>query len=110
MAWLTEISRRRSNGLRRADCPRHRLLRQGQKARLVEDVAHLRLDAHPPDRLEPFAMDARILILVFDLAAALLHRNRTAAFRTLSSQRDERIARAAEAARKIARRLGAGIE
>ena len=98
-------------GSRRLDDAGQRLGRQRKNRRLVEDVAHLATSTPVSrDRFEPFAVDARILILVLDLAAALLHGNRAAAFGALAPQRDERIAPAAEAAGEIARRLGAGVE
>ena len=62
------------------------------------------------NRLEPFPVDARILILVLDLPAALLHGNGAAAFGALAPERNERIAPASEAAGEVARRLVAGIE
>src|SRR5262245_20723931 len=103
-------SRRRPDGLRRADDAGQRRRRQGQDRRLIENVAHLRGHAVVLDRLEPLAVDARILILVFDLTAALLHRDRTAAFGALAAERDKGIAPAAEAAGEIARRLAACVE
>src|SRR6266545_2461318 len=103
-------SRRRPDRARRLNHASQPVGRQGKNAGLVEDVAHLRRDAGAPDRFEPFAVDARILVLVLDLAPALLHRNRAAALRALAPERNERIASAAKAAREITRRLRAGVE
>src|SRR5262245_52363844 len=55
-------------------------------------------------------MDARILILVLDLPAALLNGYRAAAFGALAAERNEWITPASETAREIARRLVACIE
>src|SRR4051794_22608803 len=66
-------SGRGADRLRRADDAGERLRRQRENLRLVENVTHLGAHARDPDRVEPFAMDARVLILVLDLAAALLH-------------------------------------
>src|SRR5580704_17935152 len=104
------MSHGRPDGAGRADDAGQSLGRQGEDAGLVERVAHLRRDAGFFQRLEPFAVDARILILVLDLAAALLHRHGTSAFGALAPQRDERIAPAAEAAGEIPRRLVTGAE
>src|SRR5262249_46844210 len=55
-------------------------------------------------------MHARVLILILDLASALLDGHGAAAFRALAAQGDERISPASQAACKIAGWLWARIE
>src|ERR1700722_18081704 len=74
------MSHGRPDGPGRADDPGQRFRRQCEDLGFVENVGHLRRDAGFSQRLEPFPMNAGILILVLDLAAALLHRNGPAAF------------------------------
>src|SRR4051794_19040059 len=89
---------RRADAHRRLDHGGELLPVELLQRRLVEGVAHFRLHAVPGDLLQPLLVDARVLILVFDLASAFLHRNHSMALAALLAQRDERITPAAETA------------
>ena len=78
-------------------------------ARFVDELAHAGLDAVLRQLVEIDAVDARVLVLVFDLAAAFLHVD-VHAHEHMPLGRRERIAQAAEGDREIARRIGRGVE
>ena len=103
-------SDRRSDGARLLNDAGELLLRDRENGGLVENVAHFSRHAAHGHGFEPFAMDARILIFIFDLATAILDRGGAAALRAFLAQRDEGLASAAETAGQIARRLAAGVE
>src|ERR1700722_17151092 len=104
------LSDGRPDGSRRADDAGQPFRRQSENRGLVENVAHLGFHAGLGDRLEPFPVNAGILILVLDLPAALLHGNRAAAFGALAPERDERIAPASQAAGEVGSPPVAGME
>src|SRR5579871_3553077 len=104
------ISGRRSDRLGSLNDAGQGFRRQAQDRRLVEGVAHLRCHAGLRHGLQPFAMNARVLVLILDLTSALLHRYRPAALGAFAAERNERIAAAAETAGEIPRRLGTRVE
>src|SRR5260221_7979224 len=100
----------RTDRLRLAYHPGEGFCRQGEDRGFIEDLAHFGRHAGLAQCLQPFAMNARILILVFQLAAALLNRQRARALGAFAPEGNEWVTPAAEAARQITRRDRAGVE
>src|SRR5690606_6497862 len=79
-------------------------------AALVEDLAHLRFDAVLRQFAQEDLVDARILVLILDLVAALLDAGVDAAAEQLALALDEWIAHGAERDREVTGGDLVGIE